>query len=82
MIELKIIEPQQVPYFKDGEFACWINEYEFNDLRLQIKREKAEGYAIMFDDVMIPIEPDGRLYYWPKGLFDLFITQMDELCSY
>lgn len=81
MIKINRIIPQKVAVFKDGEYWADVNEYEFNDLRLQIKREKAEGWSVEFDDVMIPIEFDGRLYYWPKGLFDLFIAQLDELNS-
>jgi len=66
----------------DGNSLGYLNIYEFNDLRIQIARERAEGYYAMFEDNIIMIRPDGSCSSWPNGFFDLYETQLRELIDY
>jgi hypothetical protein len=71
MIKIKKIEPPRVYVYKDkDEFVGYLNEYEFNDLRVQIKFEKISGYYFEFNNRRIYICSDGKLQHYPHGLFD------------
>jgi hypothetical protein len=81
MIIFNKIEPQTVEVWnKDGFFAR-VNQYEFNDIRIQIKNNKVEEFYIFFDNQKFYINKDGRVANWPIGLFDLFADQLTELLS-
>jgi hypothetical protein len=80
MIQINKITPQTAELFNpDDESMGLINEYEFNDIRIQIKNEQAEGYYLIFEDEACVIDKNGRLDYWPEGFFDLFDKQLSEL---
>lgn len=80
MIKPKVIEvPEWEVYEPSGERIGYMNIYEFNDLRIQISKERAEGYYVMFNDVKINIKPDGTTDRWPNGFFDQIETQLREL---
>lgn len=73
MIQINKITPPSVTlYNPDGEFIGVINEYEFNDFRLQICQNNIQGYFIEYKDRRIFIDNDGNLDEWPYGLFDHF----------
>lgn len=46
------------------------NEYEFNDVRVQIAEKKLEGYYVMFRDEKINILSTGHCDNWPLGFYD------------
>jgi predicted ATPase len=80
MIQVNKITPQTVELFNpQGESMGFINEYEFNDIRIQIQKEKAEGYYLIFNNEACIIDKNGRVDYWPDGFFDLFDKQLDQL---
>lgn len=80
MITINKIIPQTVALFSpDGTFIGDVNEYEFNDVRIQIKKEQAEGYYCMFNDKRFNINKDGRSNDWFEGFFDLFEKQLREI---
>lgn len=55
----------------DGYTMCTINDMLiFDDIRRQIARKKVEGYKVLFEGQVYPINPDGSIDDWPKGLFD------------
>lgn len=78
MIKFNKIEPETHRVFFNGELLGTANEYEFNDLRLQVNALKIEGLSIEFEGKMYPIDKTGRLY-WPHGLFDLISEQLSKL---
>ena len=42
MINVKKIRPQRVGLYENGKFICTVNQYELNDLLIQIKNNKAD----------------------------------------
>lgn len=65
------------------EIGTISTELELNDVRLQIARQKLNGYYIIFcngDGLQeISIRPDGSLSSWPDGFFDIKQKQLREL---
>lgn len=55
------------------------NEYSFNDVRIQIMKQRLEGYYVVFNDYRIDIDVDGRLDSFPEGFYDILENQYDEL---
>ena len=53
--------------------------YEFNDLRIQIKDLKANGYYFTFLGDKIPIDSDGGINIWKDGFFDEITHQLNYL---
>lgn len=73
MIKVNKIVPQTVEAFDpDGNSLGFINEYELLDLRVQILKEKAWGYYLMFNGIKIRIDRKGTLESYPKGFFNLY----------
>lgn len=59
-------------YDRDDIKVCSTsNEIEFDYIRWQIAENKIEGCYIIFNDNKYPIESNGRINSWPKGLFDV-----------
>jgi len=83
MIQPKIIEvPERDVYNPDGEYLGSLNIYQFNDLRIQIAKEQAEGYYAKFEDRIINIRPSGTCDSWPNGFFDQYEGQLRELINF
>jgi len=80
----KIIEHTSKLYDPNGKFIGEITSHlELNDIRIQIKENKVDGYYIMWkDDYRIFIDKYGRLDEWPKGFYDLFDDQLDALIDW
>lgn len=74
-----IVVPTAEAYSPNGELLGVLNEYEFNELRIQIAKQKAEGYYMMFNNQKIIINSDGRVKDWPVGFFDIIENQLVEL---
>lgn len=80
VIHINRITPQTVEVFTPkGRSMGFVNEYEFNDLRVQIATYKLEGYYVMHDGQKLIIDSNGRLPDWGNGLFDLTMKQMSEI---
>lgn len=81
-IRVKKIQPETVRVFgPEEEDLGYLNEYEFNDLRAQIKENKAEGYTLVFNQVLYCIDKDGR-YAKPDGLFDLYGDTLSRILGF
>lgn len=79
-IKVNKITPQTVECFDPNNNSLgFLNEYEFHDLRVQIKREKVKGYYCIFDNRELFIDINGRIAFWPEGFFDVIENYMIEL---
>jgi hypothetical protein len=79
-IVINKIEPQTVElYTPDNISLGFVNEYEFNDIRIQIKQKQVDGYYCMFNGHRFNIDKNGRSKDWVVGFFDLFDNQLDKL---
>lgn len=84
---MKIPKPEIVPQtvevlYPDGSSMGFLNEYELNEVRLQINKNHLEGYSVKFQDQIIPIDKNGWLQSWPSGFFDLIEKQLSQLISW
>ena len=80
--EIKILPYYIESYvvYKDGIYFGEVgNEYELNDLRIQIAKSRAEGFSIAFEDKIITIDNKGQLSEWPYGFYDTTMQQLAEL---
>ena len=78
MITINKIEPPTATViFPNGEKHV-VNEYEFNDLRVQIKENNAEGFKVVVDGVEVGITPIGQVMHW-NSPFGLLIEQLDKI---
>ena len=72
MIKINKITPPTLDlYAPDGTHLGCINEYEFLDARVQIKKEQVFGYYLVFDGKKVRLDKNGELEEYPKGLLDL-----------
>lgn len=83
-IRLKKIPEETVKVCRQLEDGSWehlgfATHSEFNDLRIQIKEAKAEGYFVEFEDQLLVINKDGRLPVWPNEMLSLWETQLHQL---
>jgi hypothetical protein len=76
------VVPTRRTFDPDGNSLGYLNIYEFNDLRIQIAKERAEGYYAMFEDKIIMIKSNGSCDCWPNGFFDQYEAQLRELIHY
>ena len=80
MIKVNKIIPQTVEAFDpDGNSLGFLNYFEFNDLRIQIMKEKVEGYYMMFNNERIDIDRDGDVHPWRIGFYDMGNIQINEM---
>lgn len=81
MITPKKITPYTCEAFDpQGKSLGFLNDFEFNDLRIQIGKEKASGYYMkMKDGTVCNINHDGRVENWPSGFYDLYEIQLSDL---
>lgn len=76
MIQVKSIKcPTILVYDPDDNLLGALNEYEFLDLRVQIKINSVSGYYCKFNDDIIKIGSNGELSHYPIGFFDA-VTDM------
>lgn len=81
----KIVIKQMCPpvtslFNPNDEFIGFIhNEYELNDVRLQIQKHKLDGYYVLFNDIKIWIDEDGGIDQWEDGFYDTTTKQLNEL---
>lgn len=82
MIQYNKIEPQIVEVRNDDGFSAKVNMWELNDIRIQIKNEKATGFYVIFEDHKILINERGALSHWPKGFNDLLDDQLIQIIDW
>lgn len=79
------IEPQQVELFDPNHNSMgFINEYEFHDIRVQIKNQQVAGYYCKWTDEhgienIFNIDKDGRSWDWKDGFFDKITNYLMDL---
>jgi hypothetical protein len=80
-IEIRDIKDEPVDlYSPSSEFLGTLdNQLQFNDVRVQIKRSQQKGYYIKFRDECIPIDSNGELLNYPRGLFDMNLDMLNYL---
>lgn len=74
-------------YHNDKLIGAIDTQYQLNDIRLQVKRQKLSGVYFIFvrsnDDVIrIDCDSNGNLSKWPKGFFDVIEKQLYELVKW
>lgn len=80
LVHINHIIPQTVEVFTPkGRSLGFVNEFEFNDLRIQISKNRVEGYYLMYNDKKHIITVDGKLDEWSSGLFDIIEIQLSKL---
>lgn len=57
-------------YNTDGFVGDIENELQLYDVQIQIAKEKATGYYILWKDQRINISSDGSIVNWPLGWCD------------
>ena len=82
MIIYNQIIPQTVELWNQEGFFVHVNEWEMNDIRIQIMKTKTTGFYCLFEGYRIDIYKDGSLSHWPKGFFDTMEKQLGELVGY
>jgi len=85
-IDITSINPEQVEVFHDDDGCLGrVNEYEFNDLRIQIMRKYKDGdvyqtpYYVLNDDKTTYIDKNGRLIGSNCGFFRTHEQHLREL---
>ena len=80
MIKVNKIVPFTCECFTpNGVSLGFLNDFEFNDIRIQIKNEKAKGYYMVFEDEEIEITEHGRCTAWPVGFYDMWENQLAQI---
>ena len=80
MIQINKITPTTLDiYNPDGELIGAVNEYEFLDIRVQIKKEQIFGYYLIFKGQKVKIDKNGELEEYPIGLLDTMSGYYCEL---
>lgn len=80
MVVVKKIEPQIAELFSPDDISMgFINEFEFNDVRIQIKEQQLEGYYCMLNGERSNITKHGKCDNWFEGFFDRIEIQLMKL---
>jgi hypothetical protein len=71
MITINNIQEDSIDILKDDHcIGTCKSSISFDDLRVQIKENKASGYFFMFNNKRYDIQPDGRIYpEYPRDLY-------------
>lgn len=78
-ITLNKIEVPSAEIFYNDESIGILNLFELNDLRIQIKFNKLEGFSVLHNHGhKEPIDTDGKISNWPEQ-FNLLTDQLFEL---
>lgn len=82
MIQInKIIPPTLQVYEPNENLIGTVNEYEFLDLRVQIKKLQLSGYYLIFNGKKVRIDRNGELEEYPIGLLDTMTNFYWELIT-
>jgi len=71
----------------DKKIGDITSSLQFNDVRIQIKKEckgqkGRSGYYVIWNDERIDIDVSGHCDEWPKGFFDHIDIQLTALCGW
>lgn len=78
----KITPPTVDLYNPSGEKIGTVNEYEFNDFLIQMKRNYVSGYYAMHNGEKVNIIEDGKIDRQPEGFFDIVQNQLNFLLGF
>jgi len=75
ILQVKDIKGNQWELFDpDGNSLGFVNEHQFNDIRIQAKEKKIGGYYCLFknqeEEIKVVINENGKCNRWPTGFFD------------
>lgn len=78
------IEEDHVPlYNPEGKLVGIIeNELAFNDVRIQIMKNKLRGYYIVYKGQVCRIDIHGELDIWPNDLYRTNVDQLSKLLCF
>ena len=80
MIKFNKIDPPTLEvYTPNNELIGVVNEYEFLDIRVQIKKAQVFGYYIIFKGEKVRIDRNGELESYPIGLLDTMTNYYMDL---
>lgn len=80
MITIPKKEVQVVEHFApDGTSLGFLNYFDHCALRLEIVKQDAEGYYLIFNDDIIFFDTNGHLDKYPTGLFDEIMLMTREI---
>lgn len=83
MIKINRITPPTVDLFSpNGDKIGVVNEYEFNDILIQLKRNYIKGYYVMFNGERINCIEDGKIDKQPDGFFDIIENQLGIILGF
>jgi hypothetical protein len=79
----KITPPVCYLYSPEREYLSVLNEYQFHDIRVQIKQKKLDGYYCLFRTSKgvhrLDIDSDGRSNDWNDDTFQQISNSLIEL---
>lgn len=79
-LKIKKIVPQTVECFLAFDISVGeLNEYEFNQFRIEIANNEIGGCYCLFNNKKVFIETNGKIKNWEQGLFDTIEQQFAEL---
>lgn len=74
------IKPLTVDFYNPkGELQGKINEYELNDILIQLKNNYVSGYYCLFNGEKVYILEGGVIHAQPIGFFDTIENQLHQL---
>jgi hypothetical protein len=78
------IKEDHVPlYNPEGKLIGIIkNELAFNDVRIQIIKNKLRGYYIIHKDHKCRIGTNGELDFWPDDLYTTYTDQLSKILGF
>jgi hypothetical protein len=80
-LTIKKVIPETVMIWHDEYgFIGEVNEYEFNLFRIEIKKNKLNGYYVLKDENCIYINQKGQVESWE--FFKLMEETLDELTDF
>ncbi len=83
MVRIRKVQDDPITLYKDGELVGLITTHlVLNDIRIQIKKEKATGYSVHWNDRVIRIDHRANLEEWPVGMMDILDNQLDALIEW
>jgi hypothetical protein len=78
----KITPPTVDLYNPDGEKIGNVNEYEFNDFLIQLKKNYVTGYHSIFNGVKVNLIEGGKIDKQPEGFFDIIEKQLTTIMGF
>lgn len=77
-MKINRIKPPTVDlYNPEGKKIGTVNEYEFNDVLIQLKNNYVKGYYAIFNGEKINILEGGKVDKQPDGFFDIIEKQLN-----